>query len=122
MTAVAPPLVVPAVREFLAGANSLLIDGQWIQAAMYGLAAGVWTTDISKAHRTAQQSKMGSMWINQYNGFYTAMPFGGYKHPGGAANSAGRRLTSTPRSSRSMALYERRQPPGLRPIGRQVGG
>lgn len=48
----------------------------------YGLAAGIWTKDISKAHRTAQQLKAGSVWINQYNGFDTAMPFGGYKQSG----------------------------------------
>src|SRR5690606_31061302 len=48
----------------------------------YGLAAGVWTHDISKAHRTARQLKAGSVWVNQYNGFDTAMPFGGYKQSG----------------------------------------
>ncbi|MFC5335536.1 aldehyde dehydrogenase family protein [Mycobacterium branderi] len=48
----------------------------------YGLAAGIWTRDISKAHRVARQLKAGSVWINQYNGFDTAMPFGGYKQSG----------------------------------------
>ncbi|TCK27573.1 aldehyde dehydrogenase family protein [Pseudonocardia endophytica] len=48
----------------------------------YGLAAGIWTRDISKAHRTARQLKAGSVWINQYNGFDTAMPFGGFKQSG----------------------------------------
>ncbi|GAA4550720.1 aldehyde dehydrogenase family protein [Pseudonocardia xishanensis] len=48
----------------------------------YGLAAGVWTRDISKAHRTARQLRAGSVWINQYNGFDTAMPFGGFKQSG----------------------------------------
>lgn len=51
-------------------------------SSMYGLAAGIWTKDISKAHRTAQLLKAGSVWINQYNGFDTAMPFGGYKQSG----------------------------------------
>ena len=50
--------------------------------SIYGLAAGIWTKDISKAHRTAREIKAGSMWINQYNGFDTAMPFGGYKQSG----------------------------------------
>ncbi|MFE3290807.1 aldehyde dehydrogenase family protein [Rhodococcus sp. NPDC059234] len=50
--------------------------------SIYGLAAGIWTRDISKAHRTARQLKAGSVWINQYNGFDTAMPFGGYKQSG----------------------------------------
>jgi acyl-CoA reductase-like NAD-dependent aldehyde dehydrogenase len=48
----------------------------------YGLAAGVWTRDVSKAHRTARELKAGSVWVNQYNGFDTAMPFGGYKQSG----------------------------------------
>jgi aldehyde dehydrogenase (NAD+) len=50
--------------------------------SIYGLAAGLWTRDISKAHRMARQLKAGSVWINQYNGFDTAMPFGGYKQSG----------------------------------------
>ncbi len=50
--------------------------------SIYGLAAGIWTRDISKAHRTARLLKAGSVWINQYNGFDTAMPFGGYKQSG----------------------------------------
>jgi phenylacetaldehyde dehydrogenase len=48
----------------------------------YGLAAGIWTRDISKAHRTAKELKAGSVWVNQYNGFDTALPFGGYKQSG----------------------------------------
>ncbi|MBF6094075.1 aldehyde dehydrogenase family protein [Nocardia cyriacigeorgica] len=48
----------------------------------YGLAAGVWTRDVTKAHRTARLLKAGSVWVNQYNGFDTAMPFGGYKQSG----------------------------------------
>lgn len=48
----------------------------------YGLAAGVWTRDISKAHRVARALKAGTVWVNQYNGLDTAMPFGGYKQSG----------------------------------------
>jgi aldehyde dehydrogenase (NAD+) len=50
--------------------------------SVYGLAAGIWTRDLSKAHRTAKRLKAGSVWVNQYNGFDTAMPFGGYKQSG----------------------------------------
>ncbi len=60
-------------------------DNDVIAAAndsIYGLAAGIWTKDISKAHRTAKKLKAGSVWINHYNGFDTAMPFGGYKQSG----------------------------------------
>jgi phenylacetaldehyde dehydrogenase len=49
---------------------------------VYGLAAGVWTTDISKAHRTAEQLKAGTVWVNCYNIFDAALPFGGYKQSG----------------------------------------
>jgi phenylacetaldehyde dehydrogenase len=48
----------------------------------YGLAAGVWTNDIRKAHRTAAELKAGTVWINCYNVFDAAMPFGGYKESG----------------------------------------
>ena len=48
----------------------------------YGLAAGVWTNDISKAHRIAAQLKAGTVWINCYNILDAALPFGGYKQSG----------------------------------------
>jgi phenylacetaldehyde dehydrogenase len=48
----------------------------------YGLAAGVWTKDISKAHRLAHRIKAGTVWINCYNVFDAALPFGGYKQSG----------------------------------------
>lgn len=50
--------------------------------SIYGLAAGIWTKDISKAHRTAARVQAGSVWVNQYNGFDTALPFGGFKQSG----------------------------------------
>jgi phenylacetaldehyde dehydrogenase len=50
--------------------------------SMYGLAAGIWTKDISKAHRMAAQLRAGTVWINCYNVFDAAMPFGGYKQSG----------------------------------------
>lgn len=48
----------------------------------YGLAAGIWTRDISKAHRLAKAVKAGTVWINCYSIFDAALPFGGYKQSG----------------------------------------
>ncbi len=48
----------------------------------YGLAAGAWTKDISKAHRFAQAVRAGTVWINNYGMLDAAAPFGGYKESG----------------------------------------
>jgi acyl-CoA reductase-like NAD-dependent aldehyde dehydrogenase len=49
---------------------------------MYGLAAGIWTRDIQKAHRVARAIKAGTVWVNTYNFYDAAAPFGGYKQSG----------------------------------------
>jgi aldehyde dehydrogenase (NAD+) len=49
---------------------------------VYGLAAAVWTRDISKAHRIAKAIKAGTVWINTYNLYDPALPFGGFKESG----------------------------------------
>ena len=48
----------------------------------YGLAAAVWTKDIKKAHYVARRLQAGTVWINTYNVYDTAAPFGGYKQSG----------------------------------------
>ncbi len=49
---------------------------------VYGLAAGIWTRDIKKAHTLAKKIKAGTVWINTYNMYDAAMPYGGYKMSG----------------------------------------
>ena len=49
---------------------------------IYGLAAGIWTRDIKKAHAVARAIKAGTVWINTYNMYDSAAPFGGYKASG----------------------------------------
>jgi len=48
----------------------------------YGLAAAVWTRDVKKAHYVARRLQAGTVWINTYNIYDTAAPFGGYKASG----------------------------------------
>ncbi|HEX6533752.1 MAG TPA: aldehyde dehydrogenase family protein [Gemmatimonadaceae bacterium] len=49
---------------------------------IYGLAAGIWTRDIKKALRAARAVRAGTVWINTYNMYDAASPFGGFKQSG----------------------------------------
>jgi len=49
---------------------------------IYGLAAGVWTRDVGKAHRFARDVQAGTVWVNTYNRYDPASPFGGFKQSG----------------------------------------
>jgi aldehyde dehydrogenase (NAD+) len=51
-------------------------------ASEYGLAAGVWTQDVTRAHRVAHALEAGTVWVNMYNMLDPAAPFGGYKSSG----------------------------------------
>ncbi|MGE4482955.1 aldehyde dehydrogenase family protein [Acidocella sp.] len=50
--------------------------------SVYGLGGGVWTKNISQAHRIAGALETGTVWINRYYNFMTGMPIGGYKQSG----------------------------------------
>jgi len=65
--------------EAIASANS----------SRYGLAAGIWTRDVGRAHRVARAMQAGTVWVNAYRMVNHAVPFGGYKDSGyGRENGA----------------------------------
>lgn len=71
-------------------------EEQVIEAAndsIYGLAAGVWTKDINKAHRVTKKLRAGTVWVNCYNVFDAALPFGGYKQSGWGREMGAEALT-----------------------------
>jgi aldehyde dehydrogenase (NAD+) len=77
------------VREEIFGpvvvAQPFSAEQELIQVANnseYGLAAGIWTNDLSRAHRVAQQLRAGTVWVNTYNALDTALPHGGFKQSG----------------------------------------
>ena len=84
---VAPEMTI--AREEIFGPVLAVIDFEGEDEAVaranqsdYGLAAAVWTRDIKKAHRVARRVQAGTVWVNTYNVYDTAAPFGGYKLSG----------------------------------------
>jgi aldehyde dehydrogenase (NAD+) len=71
-----PVLAMMTFRDGMAGATDLA------NATIYGLAAGIWTRDIKKALRTAREIRAGTVWVNTYNMYDAASPFGGFKQSG----------------------------------------
>jgi aldehyde dehydrogenase len=69
---------VLAVTTFKDEAEALEIANDTI----YGLGAGVWTRDISRAHKVARALKAGTVWVNTYLELDVGSPFGGYKQSG----------------------------------------
>ena len=48
----------------------------------FGLASGVWTTDLKRAHRFIRDIQAGAVWVNTYRRIHWAVPFGGFKDSG----------------------------------------
>ena len=63
---------VDDVREIIRAAND----------TRYGLGAGIFTTDVNKAHLVARELRAGNVWVNCYGLMHPAMPFGGFKESG----------------------------------------
>jgi acyl-CoA reductase-like NAD-dependent aldehyde dehydrogenase len=71
-----PVLAMMTFTDGMTGAAELA------NATIYGLAAGIWTRDIKKALRTAREIRAGTVWVNTYNMYDAASPFGGFKQSG----------------------------------------
>jgi acyl-CoA reductase-like NAD-dependent aldehyde dehydrogenase len=70
-----PVLSVISFKDF----EAAVAEGN---ASFYGLAAAVWTRDVARALRAVRALKAGTIWVNAYNLFDAALPFGGFKESG----------------------------------------
>ena len=61
---------------------------------IFGLAASIWTKDLSAAHKMARRIKAGTIWVNCHNVFDAALPFGGYKQSGWGREMGGEALAN----------------------------
>ena len=83
MEAGIPPGVVDVVPGYGETAGAALSSHSGVdKAATFGLGSGVWTTNVSKAHKIAKALRAGSVWVNCYQAMDPAAPFGGYKMSG----------------------------------------
>ena len=69
---------VAVIMPFSSDAEALALAND----TAYGLAAGVWTTDLGRAHRMVRDLDAGSVWVNAYRRIHWALPFGGFGDSG----------------------------------------
>jgi len=69
---------VLTVTEFEDEADALAIAND----THFGLAAGIWTRDVTKAHRMARAMRAGVVWVNTFDTADITVPFGGFKQSG----------------------------------------
>ncbi|MBT2542677.1 aldehyde dehydrogenase [Streptomyces sp. ISL-44] len=60
--------------------------------SVYGLAAGLWTSDLSTAHQVSRQLRVGTVWVNCYEEGDLSVPFGGYKQSGNGRDKSAHAL------------------------------
>ncbi|MEM1947674.1 MAG: aldehyde dehydrogenase family protein [Candidatus Caldarchaeum sp.] len=88
-------------------------------ATIYGLAAGVWSSDVGKAMRVAERVKAGAVWINTYYTLPVEMPWGGFKQSGIGRNNT---VLAIEHYLEAKGIYVDSQTGSMRPYYRLVLG
>jgi len=71
--------------------------------SIYGLAASIWTKDVSKVFKLSRKLRSGTVWVNCHNVLDPALPFGGYKQSGWG-HELGREAVYSCTESKSLCI------------------